>query len=363
MRKPIDAVAQREFDTLLKRQRGVVRRADAVRLLGESTVRWRTVTGRWQVAHPGVVATQSGPLSPDQLRWAALLAAGSGAVLAGLTAANCDGLAGVTTEKTWILVPHGRQVTMRGGPVVRSSTQLGPDDVHPVRLPPRTRIARSIVDACRWAPTDNHARLILASALQQRLVRGAAIRATLGRLRAVKRSKLIHTTLADVEGGSHSLPELDFTALLRTFGLPEPDRQAVRRDSRNLARWLDAYFEKWRVVVEIDGLWHMDAGTWWADIGTAERARHIWRPSAAVPLVRDQRVPGRSGSADSRRAQSGRLDPGWRVAFPTVDANLRRGHVVDKRAGPPRRAELSARRAPRFGACRSAVRTSTRRAC
>jgi hypothetical protein len=98
------------------------------------------------------------------------------------------------------------------------------------------------------------------------LVRGAAIRATLGRLGVVKRSKLIHTTLVDVEGGAHSLPELDFAALLRTFGLPEPDRQAVRRDSRNLARWLDAYFEKWRVVVEIDGLWHMDAGTWWADM-------------------------------------------------------------------------------------------------
>jgi hypothetical protein len=200
------------------------------------------------------------------MMWAALLVAGTGAVLGGLTAANCEGLAGVTTEKTWILVPHGRQVTVRGGPVVRSSTQLGPDDVHPLRLPPRTRIARSIVDACRWAPTDNHARLILASAIQQRLVRGAAIRATLGRLRAVQRSNVIRTTLADVEGGAHSLPELDFTALLRTFGLPEPDRQAVRRDSRNLPRWLDAYFEKWRLVVEIDGMWHMDASAWWADM-------------------------------------------------------------------------------------------------
>jgi hypothetical protein len=31
-------------------------------------------------------------------------------------------------------------------------------------------------------------------------------------------------------------------------------------------RWLDACWERAGVVVEVDGLWHMDATAWWADM-------------------------------------------------------------------------------------------------
>jgi very-short-patch-repair endonuclease len=31
-------------------------------------------------------------------------------------------------------------------------------------------------------------------------------------------------------------------------------------------RWLDACWEQERVVAEVDGLWHMDAVAWWADM-------------------------------------------------------------------------------------------------
>ncbi len=45
-----------------------------------------------------------------------------------------------------------------------------------------------------------------------------------------RRRLLIQATLADVAGGAHALSELDLADLLRRFGIPEPDRQASRRD-------------------------------------------------------------------------------------------------------------------------------------
>jgi hypothetical protein len=51
------------------------------------------------------------------------------------------------------------------------SQELGDRDVHPLRHPRRTRIARSLVDAAAWMPTDGGAMTVLAAGVQQRLVR------------------------------------------------------------------------------------------------------------------------------------------------------------------------------------------------
>jgi hypothetical protein len=71
---------------------------------------------------------------------------------------------------------------------------------------------------------------------------------------------------ASVAGGAEALSELELTALLRRYGIPEPDRQASRRDQRGRRRWLDAVWEAAKVIVEVDGFWHTDAATWWADM-------------------------------------------------------------------------------------------------
>lgn len=64
------------------------------------------------------------------------------------------------------------------------------------------------------------------------------------------------------------MSEIDFTLLCRRFGLPEPERQAVRIDGSGRRRYLDA---QWRradgrlVVVEVDGAVHLAVSRWWAD--------------------------------------------------------------------------------------------------
>lgn len=279
--------ARDEFDERLARQSGVVTLAEATTTLGIAAVRWRLERGLWQRPRAGVVVTHSGPLDREQRLWVDVLASGEGAVLGGLTAACCDGLRGFEPEATYVLVPHGRKVVQRAGIVVRSSRRLDAPDVHPVRLPPRTRLPRSLIDAAVWASTGNRARAVLAAGVQQRLVRVSDLHEVTARLPRLPRRRLIRLTLSDIAGGAEALSELRFVQLVRRAGLPEPTRQVVRRDRHGRRRWLDAYFDPWGVVVEIDGCWHMEVQAWWADMDrdnqlTIAGERVLRYPSFAV---------------------------------------------------------------------------------
>ena len=126
--------------------------ASAIAMIGEPAVRWRLHSGRWQRPCRGVLVTHSGGISDAEWLWIAVLGAGPHALLGGLTAARLDGLTGFDDRGTHVLLPACRQVrTGLPGVVVHRSRVLGPDDVHPARLPPRTRLARSLLDAAAWS--------------------------------------------------------------------------------------------------------------------------------------------------------------------------------------------------------------------
>jgi Protein of unknown function (DUF559) len=255
-----------EFERLRAKQAGVLTLASAVGCVGRPAVRSRLASGRWRLVAVRVLVTQSGPLTDQQQLWVSVLAAGEGAALAGLTAARLGGLTGFGDRRVDVLIPGSRRLRHSPpGAVVHRSRLLEAADVHPLRLPPRTRLARSLVDAAAWAGTERAARAILAAGVQQRLVTPAQLTQVLQRCQRVPRRALMRATLADVAGGAEALSELDFCDLVRGFGLPEPDRQFRREDSQG-RRWLDAVWEWARLVVEIDGRWHMDAAAWWADM-------------------------------------------------------------------------------------------------
>lgn len=58
--------------------------------------------------------------------------------------------------------------------------------------------------------------------------------------------------------GSQSMGELDFAVLCRRYGLPDPDRQSVRKASGG-RYYLDVYWKAYRLVVEVDGIHHLAA--------------------------------------------------------------------------------------------------------
>jgi hypothetical protein len=260
------------LDDLLAWQDGVLETRSALTYLSPGTLRWRLESGRWQQPCRGVVVAHSGPLTDAQILWVAITWAGRGAALAGLTAARLQGFRGFDEKANSIhlLLPAAR--TARDTPppfpaVVHYSRNLMAADIHPVRRPPQTRIARSLVDAAAWMATDRGAQAVLAAGVQQRLVRPADLLAELDRNERLHRRKLLRTTIADSAEGAHALSELDFTRLVvRRFGLPVPSRQVPRLDGQGQRRWLDVCWGKARLVVEIDGAAHLDVLQYWDDM-------------------------------------------------------------------------------------------------
>ncbi|HEV2372840.1 MAG TPA: DUF559 domain-containing protein [Streptosporangiaceae bacterium] len=197
----------------------------------------------------------------------AVLSAGPGAALAGLTAARLDRLAGFDEPRTYLLAPAPSCVRIRlANVVVHRSRTLRPDDIHPARTPPRTRLTRSLLDAAAWAPSTALARGILAAGVQQRLVRADQLAAAVAARPSIRRHALIAATLGNISEGAQALSELDFTLLLRRHRIPEPDRQVMRLDSMGRRRWLNTYWDQARLAAEIDGMWHMEPLSWWADM-------------------------------------------------------------------------------------------------
>lgn len=262
---------------LIKKQHSVLRTTDARAFLTKNELQWRIASGRWQAAGRGVVVAHSGPFTDEQFLRITLYRWGPKAALAGLTAARIDQFTGfddklpVANGPVYVLaVPSAKKRPAPAGlnVIVHRSRRLGDEDVHPLREPRRTRIARSLVDAAEWRATDRGAMAILAAGVQQGLTRVSDMRAVILRPGPpMRRRALMLDTLGDIEGGAQALSELDFTQkVIKQFGLPEPSRQVGRRDSRGKQRWIDVVFEPQKTIVEIDGAQHSEPLQRWDDM-------------------------------------------------------------------------------------------------
>lgn len=228
-------------------------------------IRARVESGRWQRPYRGVLVTHNGPLTREQELWTCLLAAPRGSALAGPTAASLEGLHGFESTKTWLAVPHGRRRPERDGLVVLSSTHLADEDLHPSRLPRRTRIERSLLDISSHATMAGGVRAPLLAGVQQGITVPARLRAALRRRGPCAHRALIAETIDDAEGGIHSLPEQAFDRIRRERHLPPPERQRMlcRADGRY---YLDADWERYDLSAEIHGLPHLEVRNWDADL-------------------------------------------------------------------------------------------------
>jgi very-short-patch-repair endonuclease len=266
--RQIDFSSADELTFLLFIQHDVLSRRQALRHFSAEAIRHRLRTKRWQQPHRAVYVTTTGELTREQLRWIALLAAGSrGALLAGRSALEVLGLTGFTTDVVHLLLADGKRFRHPpAGVVIHRTTHLPPVDTYPDHRPPRTAEARSVVDAAQWAASNREARTVIAMAFQQGKVLLAEIMDVLTRMPNARRSALIARTAADAAGGAHALAELDFLALSRLAGFPTPKLQAVRRDAAGRRRYLDVVYEQYGVHVEIDGAQHIDVRQAWADM-------------------------------------------------------------------------------------------------
>ncbi|MEU8078050.1 DUF559 domain-containing protein [Catellatospora citrea] len=270
-----------ELEWALFAQRNVLTWAQASRLLTPAKVRHRIRTGRWRQVCRGVLVAGNGPLDVDQQRWVAVLAAGPGARLAGLAAAQAGGLRGrFREERIDVLVPAGghhadlyRRLPLEMPAVKVRRTHHLPEQDCQLARPVRTSMARSVVDAASWARFPDQAQLIVAAACQQRLTTPDELSEVLGRLPRAPRRELITATVRDAAAGAGSLSEIDFLRLCRRHRLPVPDLQQRQVDVSGRVRYRDAYWREFRLHVEVDGGHHMEVGHWEADM---RRQNDIW---------------------------------------------------------------------------------------
>ncbi|WP_425956275.1 hypothetical protein [Xylanimonas sp. McL0601] len=283
---------------LLARQHDVVTRQQLAALgVTKDHVRCQYAAARWQAVSEQVIVTHRGPLSRSARLWVAVLGAPSGSVIGALTALDLLGLRGWGRDGVHVVVPRGATVERYPWLVVHESRRLRSDHVVDVGGLQAHCVERAAVDAAAWQPSWRTAAGLMAAVVQQGLTTVERMHTMLDEVGAVRHRRVSREALADIAGGADSLAEIDFARLCRAASLPEPTRQSVRLDARGRRRFLDV---EWRLgggrrlVVEIDGIGHMERDRWYddllrdAEIGADARTIRIRLPAMAARYEPDR---------------------------------------------------------------------------
>jgi hypothetical protein len=226
--------------------------------------------GLWK-RYGQVVVCHNGPLTPEQQVWVAVLRSPRGVVLSGTTAAVRRGLRWSGEVRPQLLVPAAGPLPHLQGVDIARTRLLSGVDVHPTAQPPQLRLPRALVDRASRVDRPDDVRALLCAGVQQRLLRASDLREVVLRLGPVRHRGLLLRTLDDVEGGAHSVRELQFLRVVRRAGLPVPRLQVVRR--RQGGRYyLDAAWEEYALHAEVDGVGHLLIAAWGAD---ADRSNEL----------------------------------------------------------------------------------------
>jgi very-short-patch-repair endonuclease len=236
-------------------QDGVLSRAQARGLgLDRWAVAHQVERRRWRLYGDQGIAVHLLPLTARARCRIAAWEAGADAVLDGSTSLTWQGLKNFD-DGIHLMVPW---------PSTARSWQGS--RVHPSRLWNRenfvvkdgqwvTRCDVAAIRAGMWARSDRAGATVMAMAVQQRLTTGASVLLEAKRLNRHKRRPLLLTVAKDIAEGAQALSELDFAALCRRRGLPEPSRQKVRRGDIGRV-YLDVLWDDLGVVVEVEGAHH-----------------------------------------------------------------------------------------------------------
>ncbi len=247
-RRAVEAAAEGQGGVLSRRQLarlGVDRDAVAREVRG----------GRWAVRGEATLAVHRGPLPEEAWRWRAVWEVGHRvAILDGVSSLLAAGLTGFEEPTVHVSVTRNSRCGAVDGVRIHRVTRLG-EERHAHGSLPRTAPAVAAVRGAAWAVSDRQAALVLAMTVQQRLATGPQLLAAVKGVRTRGRRPFIRQVVCDIAAGAQSLGELDFAVLCRRRGMPEPERQVVRRGPRGRI-YLDVRWAASRLVVEIDGSGH-----------------------------------------------------------------------------------------------------------
>ncbi|WP_235585710.1 hypothetical protein [Serinicoccus chungangensis] len=249
---------QRVAVELADQHGGVARRRDLLRAgLTTDDIRAEIERGVWHRGGSHTVVVHGTVPEGEGVLWRALWESTSSSVLDGASSLVVAGLEHFTPSAVDVSVPNNVVARDIDGVRLHRVRDVGPAIRTGLR---RTRPEVAVLRAAEWAASDRQAATIIAMTVQQNLVSPPAVLERWRGVVASSRRELLEAVINDVCDGVHSLNELDFAALCRARGLPEPTRQAVRRGPRGRV-YLDVLWEDLGLHVEIHGAHHMQGLT------------------------------------------------------------------------------------------------------
>ncbi|GAA1926542.1 hypothetical protein [Nocardioides hwasunensis] len=267
-----------EVTVLGRRQGGVLSRSQAYAAgLTRGELRAQVRAQRWQRVWTRSICLHTGEVSPLGRRWAAVFEGGDRGMLDGESSLVASGLKHYEVDVHRVSVPRGVKPLRGAGLDIRRTRRWSADDLVATGVP-RTRVPVAAVRAAMWARGDRQAALLLTMPVQQGMTTAELIGRALLAVRRDRRRELMHAVVTDLLGGVRSLGELDFARECRRRGIPEPDRQVVRR-GKDGRHYLDVCWDDFHLVVEIDGIHH----TWASEVvPDALRQNDVTLASATV---------------------------------------------------------------------------------
>jgi len=256
--EPLDRLAQIQY--------GVLSAAQAQQAgMSAAAVRSCLRTGSWQVIHRGVYATFSGKPAREAVLWAALLRAGPEALLSHYTAAELHGLTDTPAHAIHVTIPDSRRIAPIRGVVLHLGSR-GLMAAHPTALPPRTKIEETVLDLAQIAGSAEDGCAWVARSLGRALTtQGRLMDALNQRPRVHFRAELAEI-LSPEWAGIHSALEYRYVKWVEIpHGLPRGRHQARAVSAGKRVR-RDVLYDKFRLIVELDGRAAHPGDTRWQDI-------------------------------------------------------------------------------------------------
>jgi hypothetical protein len=236
-------------------QAGVVSRQQLLRAgISRTTITSRVNRGIWQRLQPGVYGTFTGTVPWEARLWAALLYAGPGALLSHDTAAEVLGLTERRSPVVRLTVPAHRRVRPREGLAIHRSTVDYPRWRPQRGVPPHTFYAETIIDLVAAAEDLDDVVAWVSRGIARNMVSPAQLKAAAQARQRFRWGEQIGEVIDRVAGGSHFPLEFRFDRdVERAHGLPPATRQAKFTKPDGTQGFRDRYYEKYGLIVELDG--------------------------------------------------------------------------------------------------------------
>lgn len=264
------------LEPLADRQRFVLARRQLTALgWSDGQIAHEIEIGRWQVPARGVVVLHTGTPEPVQRLWIGVLYAGSGAVLSHLTAAREAGVRWVGDERIHVLTPKGDLVPALKGYCFHQTRRPYRQWLTPIAgAPPRLPVEHAVLMTAERDRSVRRAIGLLARSVQQQVTTAERLQLTIPTIHKLRNKSHFRLALGDIAGGAQSFAEIDLGVLCADAGLAAPSRQVIRLDKDGRRRFLDAEWRRrdgQRIVLEVDGSFHLQVENWWNDMRRERR--------------------------------------------------------------------------------------------